>query len=137
MLFLESARAYYKEWRDRRFLKKHHCDNCEQYHRRFDPDVAYAASMIRNYYHGYPYIFVFNNNVDDPLKGYGDWMQGLATITQWAKLHCKYKFRHDFHRVIYNNWTNEWEMNELGGGDYLFFAFKDEVDHFHFSLRWG
>jgi hypothetical protein len=32
---------------------------------------------------------------------------------------------------------NEWHINELGGGDYIFAAFKDPEDFFIFRLKWG
>jgi hypothetical protein len=31
----------------------------------------------------------------------------------------------------------EWHINELGGGDYIFIAFKDEVDFMMFMLKWA
>ena len=31
----------------------------------------------------------------------------------------------------------EWVISDIGGGDVLFFAFKDEQDAFLFKLTWG
>jgi len=33
--------------------------------------------------------------------------------------------------------ANEWEVNELGGGDYIFFACQDPQDYTLFLLRWS
>jgi hypothetical protein len=32
---------------------------------------------------------------------------------------------------------NEWTINELGGGDHVFIAFKNEQDLIMFALRWS
>jgi hypothetical protein len=32
---------------------------------------------------------------------------------------------------------NQWEFNDIGGGDYIFAAFKDEQDFVMFALRWA
>jgi hypothetical protein len=31
----------------------------------------------------------------------------------------------------------QWEINELGGGDYIFAAFKNEQDFNWFLMRWS
>lgn len=137
MKFVEDLRIRYKGWKDRRFLQKHRCDDWEQYHQRYDPNVCYPCSRIKDFYKGYPYVFVFDGGSEDIFIQYGDWMQGLTVIKDWAKNHCTEKYRCDIHRVMRDYWSQQWEMNELGGGDYLFFAFKNEMDHFRFALRWG
>jgi hypothetical protein len=135
---IENIRSRYKEWKDRRFLKKHHCRDWEQYHRAYDPDVCYGSSKIKSYYRGYPHVFVFNCGSEDPFLRGRDWEAEYVIIRDWAKQHCTGgKYRHDIHRVMLEYWSQEWEMNELGGGDHLFFAFKDDMDYFKFSLRWG
>jgi hypothetical protein len=43
-----------------------------------------------------------------------------------------------FERVLNGPSTNwEWEVNELGGGDYIFFACQDPRDYTLFLLRWS
>jgi hypothetical protein len=32
---------------------------------------------------------------------------------------------------------NQWECNDIGGGDYLFAAFKNERDFSWFLMRWS
>ena len=133
---LELLKHKYSAWKDARFLKKHRCDDWAQYHHRNDPDVCYGCSRIKDFYRGYPHQAVFCNANSDPFNQYGDWLQGLTEIKNWTKDNCTDKWRHDFHRVMRDHWSGDWEMNELGGGDYLFFAFKSERDCLMFNLRW-
>jgi len=138
----EKARARYKAWKDQRFLKRHHCSSWEQYHRAYDPDVWQACGRIKDFYHGYPYVYCIDN-VDhyafQLLYDYGPggarW--GYHVINQWCKENCKDKHRVDVHRVERNLWSREWEMNEISGGDYPFFAFKNERDYVNFILKWS
>jgi hypothetical protein len=59
-------------------------------------------------------------------------------MTGWCKENLKGKFRFDYHRVINCPATAwEWEINELGGLDYVFFACQDPEDFFIFKLTWG
>jgi hypothetical protein len=57
-------------------------------------------------------------------------------MEEWCYQTCENKFRVDWHRVVRNYW-GKWEENSIGGGDYLFFAFKSSKDAVMFSLRWG
>jgi hypothetical protein len=89
---------YYREWSDQRFLKRHGCETREEYDRKYDPDVVHRATRIKNFYHGYPYVYCFE----------------------------------DHNHNIY-----VWEVNELGGGDHVFFACQDPRDYTLFLLRWS
>lgn len=135
--FLTSCQAKIKHWRDRRFLKKHGCETWEQYHYRFDPDRNQRATRIRDYYHGYSYWMVIENH--NHIAYYWDvGSDGIYILTEWCKENLKSKFRFDFHRVINCPATaNQWEINELGGGDYIFFACQDERDFLLFTMRWA
>jgi hypothetical protein len=63
---------------------------------------------------------------------------GIYVLSNWCKENLKGKFRFDFHRVINCPATaNEWEINEIGGVDYIFFACQDPEDFFIFKLKWG
>jgi hypothetical protein len=55
--------------------------------------------------------------------------------TKWCNENCTDKFRFDFHRVL--STSNGWEINEIGGGDYIFFACKNPKDYTLFLLRWS
>jgi hypothetical protein len=59
-------------------------------------------------------------------------------VGKWCDQHCKGKHRMDFHRAINAPATAyQWEINELGGGDYIFAAFKNEQDFNWFLMRWS
>jgi len=108
----------------------------EEFQKYEDPDRNISASRIKDYYHGYPYIVVFTTSRGDPWTRYLDWLTAYSAIETWCKENCEDKWRTDIHRVIQDYWGN-WEMNDIGGGDALFFAFKDVNDAFMFKLKWG
>lgn len=134
---LDTISKKYQDWKDDRFLHNHGCDNWDQYHRIYDPDYHPRATQIRDYYHGYPNWTLFkdhNHIVYHWDLGY----DGMYVISQWCKENLKGKFRFDYHRVINCPATAwQWEINELGGSDYIFFACKDPEDFFIFKLKWG
>lgn len=126
-------------WRERRFLKKHHCVSREQYEHTYDKDVNFYAGRISEYYRGYPFIYAFESSHLTPFDQFGDWLEGLYALRKWCGENCKAKWRADILRVN-KRWDIEddgWIMDELGGGDVLFFAFKSEEDMLWFSLRWA
>lgn len=123
--------------RDKCFLKKHGCENWKEYNYRFDPDIFKPATRIKDYYHGYPYFYCFENQKHDVY--YWDVaFDGIYVLSQWIDANCKGKYRFDFHRVMKEPATAyEWEINELGGSDFIFVAFKEERDYNWFVLRWS
>lgn len=126
----------YKQWKDERFLHKHGCKSWEQYYHRYDPDIERRSTKIKDFYKGYPYVYCFENR-EHQIYWWDLGYDGSKEIVEWCQQHCKDKFRFDGHRVIKASYTsNEWEMNELGGGDYCFAAFKDKEDYIWFSLKW-
>jgi hypothetical protein len=134
---VETIKGKYNAWKDRRFLRKHGCENWKQYHYRFDPDIWKVATEIKNYYRGYPYIYCFENHNHD-VYYWDPAVDGMYVLTEWCKKNCKDKFRFDFHRAMNAPGTAwEWHINELGGGDYIFAAFKDKRDFNWFLLRWS
>ena len=139
----------YCEWKDRRFLKKHGCKTWAQYNKQYDPDYNLRASRIRDFYHGYPYIYCFDNYKHYAYQKIGDYgpggiITGIDEIQKWVSNNTKNKTRFDFLRVIKvgavhldNTTSEEWWINEIGGGDLIFVAFKEERDYLIFSLRWA
>jgi hypothetical protein len=110
----------------------------EQYQDYKDPDRNLRATRIKDYYRGYPYIVVFESSRGDPWTRYPSWVEGYKALSRWCQKNCKDKFRSDIHRVIRAPSTgNEWELNDIGGGDALFFVFKSQEDCFMFTLKWG
>ena len=144
MNFLSNISSRYNLWKDKRFLKKHGVESWKQYHRRYDPDHNFRASTVKDYYHGYKYVNQFTTARIDPFIRFGTWMEGLAEITAWCENNCQDKWRNDIMRVYKQtalSWDRdseeEWVISDIGGGDVLFFAFKDEQDAFLFKLTWG
>ena len=109
----------------------------------YDPDYCPRATEIRNYYYGYPHVFCFEHHEHFAYKtiydyGPGGYRQGVHDMHDWCKANASDKWRCDMLRVMKAPSTgNQWSINELGGGDYWFFAFKDPEDMFVFQLRWA
>lgn len=135
--YISLLRNKIKTWQDNRFLKKNGCETWKQYHYRNDPDVFYPATRIKDYYHGYPYVYCFENRQHEVY--YWDLgIDGTYIVGNWCEENCKDKFRLDFHRAMNAPGTAwEWHINELGGGDYIFAAFKDPKDYTWFLMRWS
>jgi hypothetical protein len=125
-----------KSYKDHLFLKKYNCKSWEEYHLRYDPDYNIRATKVKDIYHGYPYVYCFENpNHEIYIWDLG--YDGSFVVNKWCKENLNEKFRFDFLRVI--KWppnSNEWEINEIGGGDYIFFACKSPIDYTLFKLRW-
>ena len=130
--------------RNKAFLKKYQCRTWRQYKKENDEDVIYRATLISQYYHGYPYLCYFEKSPP------GDWQKWLRDMRDWTEQNCSDKVRYDIHRVIrekglihneYDDtmlWSDieDFSMNDIGGWDVLFFAFKNEKDLAWFKLRW-
>lgn len=140
---LTYLRTKIKTWQDNRFLRKHGCDNWKDYNYRFDPDVFKPANRVNDYYHGYTHFYCFENHKHEVY----DWdlhTDGIWKLSQWAEKNCRGKFRFDFLRVYQQTpiglngaEKSEWWINELGGQDFIFVAFKEERDYTWFMLRWA
>ena len=139
---LQTVKEKYHAWRDARFLKKHHCRNWEEYHSNFDPDVWRHCIKINDWYKGYPYVYRIENENHHAYKliydcGPGGRRYGFYDVDDWCKENLLHKWRSDGHCVVWDKWSKQWEINELGGSVYIFYAFKDEGDYLHFMLRWA
>jgi hypothetical protein len=108
----------------------------EQYRNFTDPDRNTRASRVKDYYHGYTHIVTFESSRGDPWTRYLNWLEAYNALEEWCKENCKDKWRTDIHRVI-KDYSGEWTLNDIGGGDVLFFAFKSQEDAFMFKLKWG
>ena len=129
MNFLEALESRWRGKREKRFLAEYGCETWEQYHRKYDPDFSYMSTKIKSIYHGYAHIVI-------PDERKYRWDE-YDTIVDWCKERCVGKWRSDVHRVIYDKWNGGWELNGIGGSDYMFFAFKDPKDATLFLLRWS
>ena len=129
--------ALCQEWREQRFLRKHGCINREHYNRKYDPLHNPIATRLVDFYHGYKYIYCFENRAHEIYDWDLAW-DGSYFVKEWCEENLSGNWRLDGHRAIkYPSTGNEWEINEIGGGDYIFAAFTDECDYMLFTLRWS
>ena len=131
----DNLKSRWDFYRHAAYLKKMNWTE-EHYQDVNDPDKNLRASSIKDYYHGYPHIVTFESSRGDPWTRYPSWIQAYNAIEIWCEENCAGKWQTDIHRVIQDYWGN-WKMNDIGGGDVLFFAFKDVNDAFMFKLKWG
>lgn len=146
---LETIKARYKSFKEQRFLKRHGCETWKEYNIKYDPDYNIRATRIVDIYHGYPHVYCFENRNHFAYTLLYDWgpggfRHGYDDIIDWCEENLKDRFRLDGHRVhtqtgigLNGDHTKEWFINEIGGGDYIFAAFKDPKDFTHFLLRWS
>ena len=144
MAIIRRLRARWKLWKDRRFLAANGCLTWSGYYRKIDPDHNPRANRVSDFYHGYPYVFCFENHKHDIY----DWSihtDGVRSVYEWCDCHMQNKYRMDCLRVYQQtaldwnrNETPEWVISDLGGtGDYMFVGFKDERDALIFTLKWA
>ena len=134
---IKRLKERYKGWKEKRFLEAHGCDTWRQYERKHDPDVGYMARWAHTYYHGYPHVLPI-----DPDK-FINWVRGgrhpyhelVDNMMEWCEQNCQGKWRNDWHRGFWDGQGN-YELNSIGGGDIMFFAFKEEADYMWFTLTW-
>lgn len=135
---IDQLKQRWKGWREKRFLETHGCKTWREYERRYDKDIGPMARWAHTFYHGYPYIFPL-----DPqgLRDYG--MLGVLPyhdlvdqMMEWCEQNCQGKWRNDWHRGFWDHQGN-YEFNGIGGGDIMFFAFKEESDYVWFTLVWS
>lgn len=133
----ESLKDRWDFYRHAAYLKKRGWTE-EEYQNYEDPDRNICATRIKDYYFGYPYTHAFTSTRTLPWTEFGNWMDCYEEMNRWCKANCRGKFRSDILRVFKAPSTgNEWELNDIGGGDALFYAFKDPKDYTMFCLRWG
>ena len=134
---LEELKDRWDFYRHAAYLKKRGWTE-EQYQDYEDPDRDVRAIRVKDYYRGYPYTHSFTSTRTLPWIEFGNWMDCYEEMNRWCKTNCKDKFRSDILRVYKGPASgHEWELNDIGGGDALFYAFKDPKDYTMFLLKWG
>jgi hypothetical protein len=133
----EDLKGRWDFYRHAAYLKKRGWTE-EEFQDYEDPDRNIRATRLRDYYRGYPYKHGFTSTQTLPWTKFSNWMDCYEEMNAWCKSNCRAKFRSDILRVIKCPATaNEWELNDIGGGDALFYAFKDSRDYTMFLLRWS
>lgn len=135
MGLIDQLKQRYKDHNARRFLKAHGCKTWQEYERRFDPDIGPMARWVHTYYHGYKHVWPYPNpDLARPGSGLFSEEQ-REQMVKWCEDNCRGKWRNDWHRGYWDR-NGYYEFNEIAGGDYMFFAFKEESDYVWFRLVW-
>lgn len=121
----------YREWQERRFLRRHGVGSRADYEYIYDPRINWSASCVRDFYHGYAQVA----RVDNVCLGFHSHRRRRADIAAWCRENCQGHVRVDMLRASHIH--GEWQLDELGGGDYYFVAFERDDDHTLFALRWS
>ena len=139
-------RARLRRYKANQKLKKSGYKTWAQYRHYRDNDVCSYMTSVVEYYRGYNHIHRFSvpHYAYTCLYDYGAGgiKFGYDAIYEWCDKHMKHKWRMDYLRSFCRGTNDDgpiefWEINEMGGGDYVYAAFKDEKDYVHFLLRWG
>jgi hypothetical protein len=146
MKILRRIKAYFRLKKSKAFLERKGVSSWKHYKLVYDDDIVRHATLVSHYYHGYPYRCYF----DRVPPGVGNWVNWVNRANEWCETNCLDKSRWDIHRVIrekglihnqYDDtmlWSDieDFSMNDIGGYDVLFFAFKNEKDLTWFKLKW-
>lgn len=138
---MSRTKAAIRGVRATRKLKKSRCETWRRYKHNHDPDINRYANHLVDFYKGYPYVYACSNPSHygyNLLHDYGPGgrMYGFNQIDDWCEEKIKWNYRTDIHRVWLNR-DGSYELNDIGGSDIIFYAFKREQDFTHFLLRWA
>lgn len=134
-------KARIRKWKAERKLKKSGYETWSRYRHNCDPDVQKYANHLNDFYFKYPYVYACtnpNHYAYELVRDYGPGgvTYGYEVIEQWCSDKIRWNYRVDIHRVWQDQW-GKYSLNDIGGGDIIFFAFKREQDFTHFLLRWA
>lgn len=137
MGIIDQLKQRYKDHNARRFLKAHGCKTWKEYERRYDPDIGPFARWAHTFYHGYPHIYhATDYSVSWKMaRSAAMSFPKIDDMVAWCEQNCRGKWRTDWHRGFWDQ-NGNYEFNEIGGGDIMFFAFKEESDYVWFKLTW-
>ena len=141
-------KARIRKYLAERKLKKSGYLTWQSYRHNRDDNVCRYADKVSDFYSGYKYVYC-----DDSQKGYAyqcvaDWGPGglrfgYEDMRDWCEIKCRFRYRMDIHRLLKQTGLGvngeeypEWYFNDVGGTDYVYFAFQNEQDYMHFLLRW-
>lgn len=143
-------KARIRKYLAERKLKKSGYDSWRVYRHNRDNDVCRYADKVSDFYSGYKYVYMCIDNPNHYTYkcvadyGPGGLRFGYEDMRDWCELKCRFKYRMDINRVLKQTGIGidgqeypEWYFNDIGGNDYVYFAFQNEQDYVHFMLRWG
>ena len=141
MWLIRRIKAWFRKKCTERKLSKSGYGSWMAYKHNRDPDVIRYANFVDDFYTKYPYVYVIEDTNHYGYKllwdyGPGGHRYGFNEMVDWCEDKIRWNYRCDIHRV----WENVWgrmEFNDIGGGDYVYFAFKHEKDYMMFLLRWS
>lgn len=135
---IEELKKRWKGYKEKRFLETHGCKTWREYERRYDKDIGLMARWAHTFYHGYPYVFPLDPDGYRDLHYHGvyPYVDAAEKMQEWCEQNCQGKWRNDWHRGFWDDQGN-YEFNGIGGGDIMFFAFKEESDYVWFTLVWS
>lgn len=134
-------KARIRKWLAERKLKKSGYETWSRYRHNRDSDVQKYANHLDDFYFKYPYVYACtnpNHYAYELVRDYGPGgvTYGYNVIEEWCSDKIRWNYRVDIHRVWQDQW-GKYSLNDIGGGDIIFFAFKREQDFTHFLLRWS
>lgn len=141
MQIIRRIKAWVRKLRAERKLKKSGYHSWHHYRHNLDPDIERYANYVNHFYKGYPYVHVIKDYTHYAFQivcdyGPGGTIYGFDEMTYWCEEKIRWDYRRDIHRVT-ENASGLTEFNDIGGSDYIYFAFKNEKDFTYFLLRWS
>lgn len=143
-------RARYRKWSAERKLEKSGYRSWRAYRHNRDNDVYPRADKVSDFYSDkYKYIYRIDNYKHFAYEcvrdyGPGGLVFGYEDMRDWCELKCRFKYRMDIHRAykqtgigINGDTHEDYWFNDIGGSDFVYFAFQNEQDFAHFLLRWS
>ena len=135
---IKKLKERYKGWKEKRFLYEYGCKTWREYERKYDADVGTHARWAHTYYHGYSCLLPIEPQglrSSNPGSLWVNYHVQVEQMVAWCEKNCQGKWRNDWHRGFWDHGGN-YEFNSIGGGDTMFFAFKEESDYVWFKLTW-
>jgi hypothetical protein len=107
------------------------------YKRYYDPKIWKQAYTVSEFYRGYPHVIKCNYESRIKFLYSHEWEN--AELSDWLDDNCMSSYRFDFHRVSGCEYygKEDYIIDEMGGGDYVFAAFVNEQDAVLFALTWN
>ena len=133
MGLIQQLKDRYKGHQEKRFLEKYGCKTWREYELRYEPDIGPKARWSHTFYHGYNHIYPLDPDYGMPgVLPYHDLCEKMM---EWCEQNCTGKWRNDWHHGFWDGHGN-YELNDIGVNDMMFFAFKEESDYVWFKLAW-